>query len=144
MKREEQLDLILEYLDKTGSYFIVEQIFNKNNLSIESKEAGILAELLINDGYVDHKIISGGRKLLKINIKGSEFIKSSGYKIQNIKSLEKQKNTEIKEKLEIETMKSTIKSEKWNKISIVINIILTVINIGLAILIATGVIRSLK
>ena len=45
-----------------------------------------------------------------------------------------------KEDLEIESIKSTIKSNKWNKRSVIINPILTILNILIAVLIALKII----
>lgn len=129
----------IEYTQKRRETSIVDL---QESFNIDQDEANDIIEFLAGYYWRSSPIIESfdSSQFFDTNYNTRAFLDEGGFAKVFETELKKQQDQEEREKLEIEALKLGPKQHRFNKISVIINFVLTLITIVLSILIAKGMI----
>mgnify|MGYP003613760208 CR=1 FL=1 len=144
INRAKQLDDILKNcvrIQTEDASMIFDSDFISGVCQTDELETDSIIQTLINFKYGNEAIVfSIGEYMFKTYHNTIDFIESGGFVAIVTASIEEQQKRKLKESLEIKSLELGPKQYKFNKISVVVNLIFTLITILISILIATKVI----
>jgi len=127
----EDLDKVLISLNEESRYTSFKNVLLKNKINPENNYDSRILKKLLTDDYISKMSDTSGTDVL-ICSKGIDFISKGGYVTQFKKEQEKEKQSIELVDSTIKSNKAAIKASKWNKSSIIINALLTIINLIIA------------
>lgn len=117
--------------------------FVAGTLDVNDRESDSIIEFLCNCTHFGDPLVFtvDNYQFFTTTHVTKDFLNSGGFVTVYEDALKKQQDQEEREKLEIEALKLGPKQHRFNKFSVIINLVLTLITIILSILIATNVIE---